>query len=615
MNVMNIVYDTFQPIANKLSPVNQLINGYFGKFSPASLIVGTCVSLYVLKRFIGLCQPRWGETRREQLGRLLLKLDYARKRYNIDIDREYQQAQEAVRKQWEPFQPLTTTLPEEGWSNEQLLQLLQLYSKVTHEAIASKHLSGTVYSESYHEKDRPVELVEKLEKEWEEHYEESDIACLKVLSPQLPQIFKEAFGNSYLWNSLHEEFSIGACLDYQVVNMVAGMFGGRPNETEGFVTSGGTESLMETMRICRNWGMDRHGHAPGQGVIIACESVHAAIEKSCQAYLVNVVYIGCDTDGRADIAQLEKALKDYGTDVIAVVGSAPSYARGVIDPIKQMAELAEKYHVPMHVDCCLGGFIVNNLGRNSDYLAYPGVTSLSADTHKNGLAPKGSSVAVYKDFDGINLAFYSAYTVPNWTGGVYGTPKGAGSQSCVHSLCALLALLAIGAKGYRELAQAVHKRTCDLAGMVKACKGKLSLLSEPDANVVAFAVDKEWRLQSGATYALADEMAKRNVVLNKLHGDAVHFCVTLRFAANDTALQDFQNALNESLDAVKKLNDELVSKGERFAGSAGMYCAINAALRPNHQALTLMKFIENFFFGTLGLRDAIRGHFRALRKL
>ena len=151
-----------------------------------------------------------------------------------------------------------------------------------------------------------------------------------------------------------------------------------------------------------------------------------------------------------DIDELRKQSYYYGNDVIAIIGSAPSYPLGVVDHIKEIADIALENGCGMHVDCCLGGFIINNLNhQDTNYLDIVGVTSLSADTHKNGFAPKGSSVLITNK----NLSCYSIYPVPEWSGGVYGTPKDAGSQSCTHSLMALLAMLSMAQDGYQKIIQ------------------------------------------------------------------------------------------------------------------------------------------------------------------
>lgn len=198
---------------------------------------------------------------------------------------------------------------------------------------------------------------------------------------------------------------------------------------------------------------------------------------------------------------------------------------------------------------------------DSRFLRIDGVTSLSADTHKNGLAPKGSSVLVTREINENNLAYYSIYAIPEWSGGIYGTPKDSGSQSCVPALGALLAMLCTGKDGYAKMAKDIHINAVRLADIIKQFKGRLSLVTDPEVNVVAFEIDKDWGLEKGAIYAFAHEMAKRNFVLNTLNNEMVHFCVTMRFVADPTVLNRFKSAVIDSLNALELLNNQVL-KGE-----------------------------------------------------
>jgi sphinganine-1-phosphate aldolase len=362
------------------------------------------------------------------------------------------------------------------------------------------------------------------------------------------------------------------------------------------------------MRCYRNYGIDVRGHAPGESIILASKSVHAAVLKAGQAYLIQIILIDVDEKGCMDTDDLWYKLCSYGDQVVAIVGSAPSYPTGVTDPIQIMANMADALHCGFHVDCCLGGFIINNLPQhNCDYLSFKGVTSLSADTHKNGLAPKGSSVLVTRKLGDVNLAYYSIYSIPEWSGGVYGTSKDAGSQSCVHSLTALIAMLATGKDGYKRIAADIYENTIEMAAVIKSFPNELVLIAEPEVNVVAFKISDKAKMSKGAIYALAHEMSNHNFILNTLNGESVHFCITLRFASDSTAIERFREALTKSLIAVKRMNDD----GVKFPGDAGMYCSLETAMSPTLENLSYQKYIENTLLGKLGARDAIKSFFLA----
>lgn len=584
----------------------QSINSSLHGASPLKIILGTTLTIVLLPKVYECAQPRWGESGREKAGRLALSIPFVKSKYDEEFYKNLDKFRESTQKKWEVFGDPVTSIPEKGWSEEELVALIDRYSQITNKGLKNKYLSGTVYSRCLEEDTLDSSLS---------HADVSDgnfrEGPFGEITKKLCKIFPLAFEKSYLWNSLHsDEFAVASFIDYQVVRMVADMFGGEKNEVMGFVTSGGTESLMLAARSYRDWGIKNRGHAPGEGVIIAGKSVHASIMKASSAYFIRTVLVDTDEAGTLDISQVKEALNHYGSSVVAIVGSAPSYPTGKVDPIVELATLAKEYGCGMHVDACLGGFVINNLkGYETDYLKIPGVSSLSADTHKNGWAPKGSSVLVCKDFGDQNLAYYSFYSIPEWSGGVYGTPKDAGSQSAVQSFNAFLAMLAIGQDGYEQIASEISSTTRKVAEKVKLFEGKLQLLNEPEVNVVAFRIDEKWGLEKGATYAFAHEMAKRGVVLNTLKDDAVHFCVTGRVIGNDNLLLSFEVAVEDSLLEVKRLNDKLKLSGEKFPGDAGMYCALEAALSPKKQELSVGKYAENLLLGEQGAKDAVRTYF------
>jgi glutamate/tyrosine decarboxylase-like PLP-dependent enzyme len=593
-------------ITRNIPAVTEYVDSKLKGKSPSSIIVATMITTIALWIFARSIQAGWGKTRRDQIGTLALRLPYIQKKYAEDMKKQRVHFRESVLKKWADFGEVQVTLPEKGWSYSALMSLIQRYSQITAEKVKEKHFSGTIYSRSLVSFPQQEAVVSEMEE-----CTVDDPRYFEFLSLKLQSVFTRAYQESQLWNSLHsDEFAIGACIDYQVVRIVADMFGGSKDEVMGFVTSGGTESLMVAVRSYRDWGMKHRGHEPGDGVILASESVHAGVVKAGTAYNVKIVLVATDESGNIDLDALKESAEKYSDRLIGIIGSAPSYPTGNVDPIEEMALIAQDNRCGMHVDCCLGGFIVN-FQPNAKYLKIPGVTSLSVDTHKNGMAPKGSSVLVTKKLGEENLAYYSIYSIPGWSGGPYGTPKDAGSQSCVHSFNALLALLGTGLEGYQRLARDVHETAVKLAECIEGFKGRMRLLSFASVNVVAFKIDEEWGLEKGATYAFAHELSKRHFVLNTMKNDTAHFCVTVRFASDPDALGNFAKAVEESLAEVKRLNDRLLAEGKKFSGDAGMYCALEAALTPDRNTLSKGKYLENWLLGRQGAHDAIRSHFLA----
>ncbi len=207
-----------------------------------------------------------------------------------------------------------------------------------------------------------------------------------------------------------------------------------------------------------------------------------------------------------------------------VVGSAPTFPHGVIDPIPQLAALAAERGVGCHVDGCLGGFVLpwaERLGYPVPPFDFrlPGVTSMTADTHKYGYAAKGSSVVLYR---GRELRRFQYYTTAEWTGGLYMSPTFAGSRPGALSAACWAAMVSIGAHGYLEAARRILETGAKVRDGVAAIGG-LRVLGDP-LWVTAFAADEGLDV-----FQIMENMAGRGWSLNGLQRPAaVHIAITLR---------------------------------------------------------------------------------------
>ena len=160
---------------------------------------------------------------------------------------------------------------------------------------------------------------------------------------------------------------------------------------EGYLTSGGTESLLQAVKTARD--VARHERGIPHPQIVAAESAHAAFTKAADYFDVELIRVPVGPDFRVDIDAFDAACTDA---TIMVIGSAPTYPHGVVDPIADIAALAQERGILCHVDACMGGFLLpflTELGRFSEPFDFrlPGVTSMSADVHKYGYASKGVS--------------------------------------------------------------------------------------------------------------------------------------------------------------------------------------------------------------------------------
>ncbi len=330
-------------------------------------------------------------------------------------------------------------------------------------------------------------------------------------------------------NPLHADvFPSAAKFESEIVAMTAGMLGGLSSPQErtgksapqivGTVTSGGTESILLAMKTYRDGAREKRGITRPE--MIAPVTAHAAFDKAAQYFDIKRVEIPLDAQMRADVDAARRALT---RNTIVIVGSAPGFPHGVVDPIAELSELARERGIGFHTDACLGGFLLpwaEKLGYNVPAFDFrlPGVTSISVDTHKYGYAPKGTSVVLYR---GEELRRFQYYTIADWPGGLYCSPTFAGSRSGALIAACWATLITLGEAGYLDAARRILETTRRVRQAI-AQMADLELVGD-SLFVVAFAS------KTLDVYKIADAMSARHWSLNALHKPpAVHIAVTLR---------------------------------------------------------------------------------------
>jgi sphinganine-1-phosphate aldolase len=292
----------------------------------------------------------------------------------------------------------------------------------------------------------------------------------------------------------------------------------------GLVTSGGTESLVESVLVYRERGRAERGITAPQVIVPA--SAHVAIDKACHYFGVELVRAPLRDDFRVDVDWV----RDHVTDrTVALVGSAGSYPYGLVDPIEELAEVAQRHDVGLHVDGCLGGFVLpwlERLGVKVPLFDFrvPGVTSISADTHKFGYALKGTSVVLYRD---ASLRRYQYFTAAEWPGGLYVSPGIAGSRSGGLIAATWAAMLTTGEEGYLDAAAAIHATAQQVKAAVER-QPELRLFGDDQTFLVAFgaAEPAEDRAELDI-FLVNDALAARGWRLNPDQlPPGLHFCVT-----------------------------------------------------------------------------------------
>src|SRR5262245_7134878 len=239
-------------------------------------------------------------------------------------------------------------------------------------------------------------------------------------------------------------------MEREVVALGADLVGGDPRA--GKLTSGGTESLFLAVQVARDHARRERGIAEPTMVLPA--TAHPAFAKACHYLDVTEIRVPVGADGRADVAATAATVDDR---TALVVGSAPCYPYGVVDPIPELAALAAERGALCHVDACLGGWLLPFLARLGEDLPpwdlrVPGVTSLSADIHKYGWSFKGTSLLLHRDEDLLRLQYF---LYDGWPGGLYGSATTAGTRPAAPIAAAWATIHHLGMDGYLRLAGAV----------------------------------------------------------------------------------------------------------------------------------------------------------------
>lgn len=347
-------------------------------------------------------------------------------------------------------------------------------------------------------------------------------------------------------------------LEAEVVAMTADLLGGGP-EAVGNMTSGGSESILMAVKTARDRARAERPEITAPEMVLPV-TAHPAFEKAAHYFCVRPVRVPVGPDFRADLDAARAAITG---NTVLVVGSAPSYPHGVIDPIPELAALARERGVSLHVDACLGGFLlpfVRRLGYpvpDWDFRV-PGVTSISADVHKYGFGAKGASVILYRDKDVRRHQFF-VYT--DWPGGLYGSPTMTGTRPGGAIAAAWAVLNYLGEEGYLRLARTIMDATRALVDGVNAVPG-LRVLGRPDMSVFAFASD------TVDVYALGDAMTARGWHLDRQQRPpSLHLMVTPAHAGVvDAFLADLRAAVAEV--AASGAGAE---EGAPAGGTAAMY--------------------------------------------
>jgi len=323
----------------------------------------------------------------------------------------------------------------------------------------------------------------------------------------------------------------------------------------GVITGGGSESLITALYSYREQAARERGVTRPN--VVMPTTAHVALDKGAHWMNIEVRHAPLAADFRADVPAMADLIDDQ---TIALVASAANYPHGIIDPIEEIGALAQERGIGFHVDGCLGGFLlpwVEQVGYSVPLWDFrvPGVTSISADTHKYGYALKGTSTLLYRSKDLRKMQYF---TYPDWPGGLYLSPGLAGSRSGGLIAATWAAMVTIGASGYRRAAAEIMDAAVVIRSGVEAIDG-LQVIGDPTFLVAFQSVDPDIDV-----YLVNDALKNAGWRLNALQlPAALHFCVTRPNARSGIA-ERFVEGLRPAVDYAREHKGEPALSGALY---------------------------------------------------
>ncbi|RHW71948.1 sphingosine 1-phosphate lyase [Trypanosoma brucei equiperdum] len=444
------------------------------------------------------------------------------------IKKEVKKSAEGIKMPSKPGEFKAKRLPKEGFSDEEVINLVSEFHQNLDKTFEDGTLSGAVY----HGEHSHTKLLNRVVK-------------------------------MFAWsNPLHSDvFGAVRKMEAEVVSMVVHMFNGHllPDAC-GTVTSGGTESIVMALKAYRDWGRARRG-IERPSVIVGI-TAHPAFDKGAEYFGINLVKIPVDPiTKQVDAKEMEKYIR---YDTVAIVGSAPTFPHGVIDPIEELSEIACRHNVGLHVDCCLGGFIVPFMAKAGlpapvvDF-RLPGVTSISCDTHKYGFAPKGTSTVLYRTQE---LRSHQFCCVADWPGGMYCSPAVCGSKNGSVIAGAWASMVRLGEEGYVDCCRKIVQTRIRITDALSKLP-YIHIIGKPTACVFAFGsniID---------IFVLNEELRSRGWVLNCLQfPSGLQFSVTL--------LQTVGEVADRFIEDVTEIGGRMFAEYEDATKNGRRHGAVNA---------------------------------------
>lgn len=349
----------------------------------------------------------------------------------------------------------------------------------------------------------------------------------------------EAYASAFNLNALSARpFPSLSQMEQEVVEMAADLFGWPT--ARGSITSGGSESNFLALKAARD-RMRNERPEVSEPEIIVPMSGHPTLAKAAHYLGLRERRVAVTEAQEADPTAMAAAING---NTILLVGSAPSWPHAIVDPIEDLGQVALKHGLMLHVDSCLGGFILpfaRELGRRVPPfdLSVPGVSSISADIHKFGYGAKGASLILHRE-----EASYESqgFDFSGWTGGRYRVATVGGTRPGGSVAASWFVFNYLGRSGYLNLVRGCLETTDRLMDGIKAIPG-LEIQGDPPVNLFAFGST------TGGIDSIAEAMRERGWLLG-LQGhppSSIHLSI---MPVHEQAVEDFLSDLRSVTEAV-----------------------------------------------------------------
>ena len=359
------------------------------------------------------------------------------------------------------------------------------------------------------------------------------------------RFFSESYINPFAFKSLQR-------MEKEIIAMTRELLNGG-DSVVGTMTSGGTESIFLSLYTYREHAC-KERKIRKDWEVVAPESIHPAFEKAAHILGIKIKKTPVNDLYKADIAAMESLITN-NTILLAV--SAPSYPHGILDPIPEASALALRHQLPLHVDSCIGGFVLPWIeALTPDKLPQwdfrlKGVTSISADTHKFAYGGKGSSVLLYRDMEYLRHQFF---ITTDWAGGIYASATFMGSRAGGPIASAWASMQSLGRAGYLDITKQIMGGVNRLKEGILAIDG-LELIGDPCMNIIAFTSKNK----SIDIFVVGDYLSEKNWYVDRQQRpNCIHLTVMKQ---NLPIIDEYLKDLNEAV-AYAKNNRKAKAKGD-----------------------------------------------------